>query len=450
MNSQVEFIYSSLFNSLDNNNTLTARCTLMDLLNGSKKPKQLSLHQCREAMFNFYEKYNDKYPDITYCLMLSIEEDTKTTYKQLRFQGLINDDDILKEVSENQKLKDLFIFAIENKEYSNVFVKYDKVFSYHNIPMKQIEAEKVENTTTTNIQRSSTVPAAVKKESSESVDVAERSQTEPKLENNKVNSSSSNSVSRSISNTPTEKKQWTAPKAKLRGIDSMFKRKTKTETPIKQEVSPSIAVKSEVEKAKTDKIENKFQFTSRKLIDKRKEEEKLKEQERVKIVQDRLNSLKNNDKPLIKKEEKIPNFSKIIKKEEKQPIIKSEEKKEEVVVVEPPLKKQKIEQHKEKQMDNIFHSDSDYEMENDDKDFVDQEENHMVTSENKNKSVENNTSVSMTTDSTSFIELVVGKQEPKKEEPATEPKLVKNNNKKPKPVMVLESDSQDSSDSDDD
>ncbi|KAL6928059.1 hypothetical protein ACO0SA_002789 [Hanseniaspora valbyensis] len=429
MNSQVEFIYSCLFNSLDNNNTLTARCTLMDLLNGNKEPKQLSLHQCREAMFNFYEKYTDKYPDITYCLMLTIEEDTKTTHKQLRFQGLINDDDILKEVRENQELKDLFIFAIENKEYSNVFVKYDKVFSYHNIPMKQIETEKAKNTATTNIQRSSTVPAVVKKETSESVDVAERSQTEPKLENNKVNSSSSNSVSRSISNTPNEKKQWTAPKTKLRGIDSMFKRKTKTETPVKQEVSPSIAVKSEVEKAKTDKIENKFQFTSRKLIDKRKEEEKLKEQERVKIVQDRLNSLKNNDKPIIKKEEKIPNFKE---------------------VVEPPLKKQKIEQQKEKQMDNIFHSDSDYEMENDDKDFLDQEENHMVTSENKNKPLENNTSVSMTTDSTSFIELVVGKQEPKKEEPATEPKQVKNNNKKPKPVMVLESDSQDSSDSDDD
>ncbi|OBA29004.1 hypothetical protein HANVADRAFT_65292 [Hanseniaspora valbyensis NRRL Y-1626] len=423
MNSQVEFIYSSLFNSLDNNNTLTARCTLMDLLNGNKEPKQLSLHQCREAMFNFYEKYNDKYPDITYCLMLTIEEDTKTTYKQLRFQGLINDDDILKEVREKQELKDLFIFAIENKEYSNVFVKYDKVFSYHNIPMKQIETEKVENTATTNIQRSSTVPVAIKKETSESVDVAERSQTEPKLENNKVNSSSSNSVSRSISNTPTEKKQWTAPKAKLRGIDSMFKRKTKTETPVKQEASSSIAVKNEVEKAKADKIENKFQFTSRKLIDKRKKEEKLKEQERVKIVQDRLNSLKNNDKPIIKKEEK------------------QEEEEEE----EPPLKKQKIEQHKEKQMDDIFHSDSDYEMENDDKDFLDQEENHMVTSENNNKRAENNTSVSMTTDSTSFIELVVGKQEP-----STERKQVKNNNNKSKPVMVLESDSQDSSDSDDD
>ena len=447
MNSQVEFIYSCLFNPLDNNNTLTARCTLMDLLNGNKEPKQLSLHQCREAMFNFYEKYNDKYPDITYCLMLTIEEDTKTIYKQLRFQGLINDDDVLKEVKENQELKDLFIFAVENKEYSNVFVKYDKVFSYHNIPMKQIETETVENKATTNIQRSSTVPAVIKKETSESVDVAERSQTEPKLENNKVNSSSSSSVSRSISNTPTEKKQWTAPKTKLRGIDSMFKRKTKTETPVKQEASPSIAVKNEVEKAKADKIENKFQFTSRKLIDKRKEEEKLKEQERVKIVQDRLNSLKNNDKPIIKKEEKTPNFSKIIKKEENQPIIKEEEKQE---VVEPPLKKQKIEQHKEKQMDDIFHSDSDYEMENDDKDFLDQEENHMVTSENKNKPLENNTSVSMTTDSTSFIELVVGKQEPKKEEPLTEPKQVKNNNNKPKPVMVLESDSQDSSDGDDD
>lgn len=369
-------------------------------------------------MYSFYERYNDKYPDIVYCLNLGIESVNKATYRQVRFQGTISDDVIEKQLGEGEALTDLFIYAIENKEYSKNFVQYDKVFSIHGIPMKEINIENAVKETVLPASRSkTTTPPVIKKETSESIPIANVSQTELKS-----NAEENKPLNKSASVSSMEKKQWTAPKLKQRGIASMFKKKVKSEDSSSKEPSLS-SPELPSEKNKAVKIENKFQFTSKKLIDKRKEEDKMKEQERVKIVQDRLNSLKHNDKM-------FDHGNKRCKTEEKSQLLPEEEG--------PVLKKQKT--LKVEHMDDIFHSDSDCEgiVSSPDKD-------EPVTSEKKpssdRKATDGNTTIP--SDTTSFIELVVGKQEPENEK-----KAEKKTNKKSKPVLQLESDSQDSSDSD--
>lgn len=456
MDTHAEFIYASLFNNLDSDSTLSGRCTVMDLLNRNAELNDLSLAQCKEVMYNFYSKYNDKYPEIVYCLNVTLESREKITYKQLKIQGDLNSEDVLKHVGENETLKDVFIYSIERQNFSRNFVKYKKVFNYTHSEFKDTDASSKgaengtpavsskENSTPvdtgsdsrssekgTPVGRASTFPSTVKKETPDSLDVPQRSKTELK----------------SASSGPVEKKQWTAPKAKQRGLDSMFKRKPKSETPVKKE--PAVAA---VEKSKEKRLESKFQFTTRKLIDKRKEEEKAKEEERVKIVQERLNGLKSGtgnvakrepvkeetllDSFAAKSEEPLVKVEEPLVKSEEQPLkkMKVEQSLKKMKIEEPPLKKMKVEQP---EMKDIFHSDSDYEEEEPESEPAEKDRNSVVTSE-RNPGPGNDGSDSMVSDSTSFIELVVGKK-------AAAPPLSEKGGNRSKPAMVLESDSDASS-----
>ncbi|XBW37878.1 hypothetical protein QEN19_003453 [Hanseniaspora menglaensis] len=439
MEANIEVIYASLFNPVDPQATGTGKCSLLDLLNATQisSHRGLSLTEARAAMFDFYSKYRTSYPDVLYCVNIVVEQDNRITCKQVKLSGEFDDVDLIKYVSDGEYLKDVFISSIENGLSGHRFSAYGTVFAPHNIPIKEENEEKKDVIVSLETReqpplRASTFPGVVKNESVE-LDI----KSEPK---------SSDSISSS------EKKQWIAPKAKQRGLDGMFKRKIKSETPVKTETP----VETTAEK-KQKSIESKFQFTSRKLIDQRKEIEKHKEQERVKIVQDRLNSMRSRDgSSFTSLPFSLSHVKKELSPDNSLPFSDIEKKLE--LSSEPSLKKQKIEKSPTSslaskqaavkqescvpEMQDIFHTDSDSE-EIAHGEMLSKDLNEIiVTSETKNVPKDEQ-SVSMTTDSTSFIELVLGKTEKKD----SLPQLAEAKSKKTKPALVLESDSQASSDS---
>lgn len=360
MDSSVKYVYSSLFNHLDDY-TFTGKCTLLDVLNNTNSS---SLNDCKMTLYKFYQQYCNKMEDITFCLNVYVQnKNIKTTYiKDLKIKGEIKDEDILKLCNDSETLIDTFIASVERSQNTTIFKKYDKIFNPHGLD-KDITAP-------LNNKRPCTEPLkSVKTEVTEEIPntVIKRSETEVK-------------------------KEWSAPKAKQRGIDSMFKRrsnKAATAKPVevKKEDKGSVSMDK--------KLEDRFQFTSKTLINKRREDESKKEEERMKIIKERLDNMSK------------PSTAVSVKRE------RTEE-------LEPENVK------KAKPMDNIFNSDSDYvedEIEPLNINMDNAQITTAVTSEQKD------TNMSMASDSTGFIELVLNNEK-------------KN---KTKPQMVLESDSQDSS-----
>ena len=416
MNDPVQYVYSSLYNHLDTH-TFTGKCSLLDVLNNTNDS---TLIECKQILYNFYSKYFDKLEDISFCLhVVILNNKLKTTYiKNLKIKGEIKDDEIQKLVKADETLLDVFVASVERDNCSSIFKYYEKVFNPHNLD-KQLLTPNLEKTTPSpnkNI-RSNTEPVSIVKTEVKPEDVNEkdsfsligRSQTEVKKES----SSKDSSVNNTSDTNP--KKEWSAPKAKQRGLDSMFKRKS-----AKPSVSPTPTVIKKEENntvSKEKKLEDRFQFTTKTLIDKRREDESKKEEERMKIIKERLNNMSKASTPVSVKRER------------------SEE------AIKPEPKKVKTE---EKPMDDIFNSDSDYIEEDDIKPLSQKNDNLKVSvmdaSEPKENNIsiskssepkDNNISISMASDSTGFIDLVLNNDK---------------KGKKPKPAMVLESDSQDSSD----
>ncbi|CAI8495808.1 unnamed protein product [Hanseniaspora opuntiae] len=360
MDASVKYVYSSLFNHLDDH-TFTGKCSLLDVLNNTDSS---SLHDCKMTLYKFYQQYYNKMEDITFCLNVYVHnKNIKTTYiKDLKIKGEVKDEDILALCNDNETLVDTFIASVERSNNTTIFQKYDKIFNPHGLD-KDV-------TTPLNNKRPSTEPLkSVKTEVTDEIPntAVKRSETEVK-------------------------KEWSAPKAKQRGIDSMFKRRTnKAVTPNPVEVK-----KEDKESVNMDKkLEDRFQFTSKTLINKRREDESKKEEERMKIIKERLENMSK------------PNSAVSVKRE------RTEE-------LEPePVKKVKP-------MEDIFNSDSDYVEDDIEPLSINMDTAQITTAAT---SEPKDTNMSMASDSTGFIELVLNNEKKSKS----------------KPQMVLESDSQDSS-----
>ena len=227
MNDPVQYVYSSLYNHLDTH-TFTGKCSLLDVLNNTNDS---TLIECKQILYNFYSKYFDKLEDISFCLnVVILNNKLKTTYiKNLKIKGEIKDDEIQKLVKADETLLDVFVASVERDNCSSIFKYYEKVFNPHNLD-KQLLTPNLEKTTPSpnkNI-RSNTEPVSIVKTEVKPEDVNEkdsfsligRSQTEVKKES----SSKDSSVNNTSDTNP--KKEWSAPKAKQRGLDSMFKRKS--------------------------------------------------------------------------------------------------------------------------------------------------------------------------------------------------------------------------------
>ncbi|SGZ39448.1 uncharacterized protein HGUI_01648 [Hanseniaspora guilliermondii] len=358
MDSNVKYVYSSLFNHLDDH-TFTGKCSLLDILNNTGTS---SLNDCKMTLYRFYQQYYNKMEDITFCLNVYVhDKNNKTTYiKDLKIKGEIKDECILKLCKENETLVDTFISSVERSNNTTLFQKYDKVFDPHGLDR--------DVTTALSNKRPSTEPLkSVKTEVIDEIpiNVPKRSETEVK-------------------------KEWSAPKAKQRGIDSMFKKRSNNSSAISKPIEVKKEDKSPMNMDK--KLEDRFQFTSKTLINKRREDESKKEEERMKIIKERLN---NMSKPSTVKRERTEEL-------------------------EPENVK------KAKPMEDIFNSDSDY-VDDDIEPLNINKDNEQITTVETSEPKDNN--MSMASDSTGFIELVLNNEK-------------KN---KVKPKMVLESDSQDSS-----
>lgn len=407
MNDPVQYIYSSLFNHLDEH-TFTGKCSLLDILNNTNES---TLSECKQSLYNFYLKYFNKLDDIKFCLDVIVKnESLKTDYhRTIKIKGEIKDDDIMKVVKDGETLLNVYLSSVERDNCTTMFKYYEKVFNPHNLDKQLLtpNASVTPPLTNKNI-RSNTEPAMTVKSEVKPEDVNEkesfsligRSQTEVKKES----SSKDSSVNTASDSKP--KKEWSAPKAKQRGLDSMFKKRA-----AKPSVSPTPTVVKKEENntmSKEKKLEDRFQFTSKTLIDKRRENESKKEEERMKIIKERLNNMSK------------PNTPVAIKRERTEDVVKEQPKKAKV---------------EEKPMENIFNSDSDYieEVEDDIKPLSQKNENLQLSAIETSEPKDNNVSISMASDSTGFIDLVLNNDK---------------KGKKAKPAMVLESDSQDSSDDD--
>ena len=406
MNDSVQYIYSSLFNHLDEH-TFTGRCSLLDILNNTNES---TLSECKQSLYNFYIKYFNKLSDVKFCVDVVVKNESLKTdyYRTIKVKGEIKDDDIMKLVKNGETLLNVYLSSVERDNFTTMFKYYEKVFNPHNLDKQVLTANASVTPPLTNQNiRSNTEPAttvmsAVKPEDvneKESFSLIGRSQTEGKKESSFKDSSAN------TSNDFKVKKEWSAPKSKQRGLDSMFKKRT-----TKPSVSPTpVVVKKEENNSmsKEKKLEDRFQFTSKTLIDKRRENDIKKEEERMKIIKERLNNMSKPNTPVAIKREKT----------------------EEIVKEQP--KKAKVE---DKPMENIFNSDSDYIEEEDDiKPLSQKNENLQLSAIETSEPKDNNVSISMASDSTGFIDLVLNNDKM---------------GKKVKPAMVLESDSQDSSDDD--
>lgn len=359
MDSNVKYVYSSLFNHLDDH-TFTGKCSLLDILNNTSTS---SLNDCKMTLYKFYQQYYNKMEDITFCINVYVHnKNIKTTYiKDLKIKGEIRDEDILKLCNDNETLIDTFIASVERSNSTTMFQKYAKIFNPHGLD---------KDLAPLNNKRPSTEPLkSVKTEVDDEMptSVAKRSETEVK-------------------------KEWSAPKAKQRGIDSMFKRRTNKTIPAKP-----VEVKKEDKDPvnMNKKLEDRFQFTSKTLINKRREDESKKEEERMKIIKERLNNMSK------------PSTLASVKRESTEEL--------------KPENAKKV-----KPMEDIFNSDSDY-VEDDIEPLNINNDNEQITTAAASEPKDN--SMSLASDSTGFIELVLSNEK----------------NSKTKPQMVLESDSQDSS-----